>query len=157
MYPDPEASPIGTCALNYKIISAFFMLGISTSELLFLLHVRAIYTDSKPARYFFVFLWACSAASCTTPFITAFFTPFVNIGPTSYCIGSSPPAYVGASVIVPFVNDTVLFLSLAWRLLDTAYIPERETVMFRGVNVVAGRYLPRLSRALFQNGQAYFL
>ena len=152
-----SAAPIGACALSYKILSAFFMLGISFSELLFLLHVRAIYTDNKPARYFFVFLWACSAASCTTPVITAFSTPFVNIGPTNYCIGSTPPAYVGASVIVPFINDTVLFLSLAWRLQEGVYIPERETAVFKGVNVVAGRYLPCLSRALFQNGQAYFL
>ena len=152
-----SASPIGACALTIKILSAFFLLAISASELLFLLHVRAVYANNKFARHFFAFLWVCTTASRTTPLSTAFFAPWSNIGPTNYCIGGSTPPYVGATVIVPFVNDTVLFLSLAWRLQDAAYIPEQEKAMSRGFSVVAGRYLPRMSRALLQNGQAYFL
>ncbi len=109
-------------------------------------------------KAFFVFLWACTTASCTTPLINCFpCFPSKSIGPTNYCIGSLPPPYVGVTVIIPFFNDTVSFLSLAWRLQDAAYVHGKEKVISRSFNLVAGRYLPRLSRALLQNGQAYFL
>ncbi len=152
-----SASPVGACALTYQIITVFFLLAISASELLFLLHVRAVFENNKFVKHFFAFLWVCTVASCTTPLITAISTPWSTIGTTKYCTGGSTPPYVGATVIVPFVNDTVLFLSLAWRLQDAAYIPEKEKAIPRGFSVVVGRYLPRLSRALLQNGQAYFM
>ncbi|KJA26661.1 hypothetical protein HYPSUDRAFT_1063858 [Hypholoma sublateritium FD-334 SS-4] len=151
-----STAPIGRCALFNKIINFFYLISVPSSELLFFLHVRAVFIQNKPAVYFFMFLWICTMLSTMTPIIAAYtVAPFINIGPTRYCVGTLVPAYVGASAIVPLINDSILFFSLAWRLQSNVYIGADEKRQFKGV--VAGTYLSRLQRALFQNGQAYFL
>ncbi len=112
--------------------------------------------DKKFVVYFFYAMWLTAVGSTATPVIAAFtVASFFNIGPTKYCIGSVIPKYVGASAIVPLVNDTLLFLALAWRLQQSTYVESREERDFKAV--VTGKHLTRLSRAIFQNGQAYFL
>ena len=101
-------------------------------------------------------MWLAAVGSSVTPIIAAFtVAPYFNIGPTNYCIGTIIPKYVGASAIVPLVNDTLLFLALAWRLQQSDYVENEEERNFK--TVVTGKHLTRLSRAIFQNGQAYFL
>lgn len=153
-----EASPIGRCELANRIAIIFETLSIPCSQLLLLLHVRAVHINNQRLVYFFVSLWLCTAAtSIIAPIIAAYSTsPFSDIGPTKYCIGTPVRAYVGATVIAPMLNDFVLFLALAWRLRESAYIDERRgTTSFK--STILGGHLPILSRALFLNGQAYFL
>lgn len=152
-----KAAPIGNCGqFTNKIIDWFFPISVSCSELLLLLHVRAVYMDTKLVVYFFYAMWISAVGSSSTPVIAAFtVAPYLNIGPTKYCIGTMIPKYVGASAIIPLVNDTLLFLALAWRLQQSAYVENQEDRDFKAV--VTGKHLTRLSRALFQNGQAYFL
>ncbi len=101
-------------------------------------------------------MWLAAVGSSATPIIAAFtVAPYSNIGPTKYCIGTIIPKYVGASAIVPLVNDTLLFLALAWRLQQSDYVENEEERNFK--TVVTGKHLTRLSRAIFRNGQTYFL
>lgn len=120
------------------------------------MHVRAVYRDKKLIVYFFYAMWISAVGSSASPVVAAFtVSSYINIGPTKYCVGTMIPKYVGASAIVPLVNDSLLFLALAWRLQQSAYVENSEGRDFKAV--VTGKHLTRLSRAMFQNGQAYFL
>ena len=106
--------------------------------------------------YFFYAMWLGVVGSSATPVISAFtVAPHFNIGPTKYCIGTLVPKYVGASAIVPLSNDTLLFLALAWRLQQFTFGESQEERNLKAV--VTGKHLTRLSKAIFENGQAYFL
>ncbi len=152
-----KAAPIGHCAFSKKLVSIFYVIAVPSSELLFFLHVRAVYIDNKAVVRFFMFMWIACVAGSVTPATAAFtVSRGINIGVTEYCTTLPViPTYTGASAIIPGVNDTLLFFALAWRVQRHSYVDHGPIGSFK--SIVLGQHLPRFSKALLQNGQAYIL
>ncbi|KAF7336010.1 hypothetical protein MSAN_02314700 [Mycena sanguinolenta] len=91
----------------------------------------------------------------TLAFILTCFIIAVHIGPTLRCINTSVPANIEVSVIVPFINDTAVFLAINYRILAHTIVADssmdRLRVFFGGTGLSA------LSRALLQGGQHFYL
>jgi len=101
---------------------------------------------------FFAFMWLAVLAGCLTmPQGIA----GTNIGPTEYCTIASFQPYVSAATLIPLVNDTLVFLAISWRLMRNAHAENSLGTKFR--TLAFGHYLPSLSKALLQDGQAYYL
>ncbi|KAF5329254.1 hypothetical protein D9619_009376 [Psilocybe cf. subviscida] len=152
-YMVANTAPIGNCSIVIRVIQASFTIAIPASEMLFFLHVRAVYIQNRPAVWFFTFLWLCTIASSLMP---VFSTTYTSIGSTEYCItNGSLPLYDTEAAVVPLVNDSVLFGALALRMLRSSY--QERTLKGDIRAMVFGDHIPLFSRALLQNGQAYFL
>lgn len=78
-----------------------------------------------------------------------------HIGPTRQCINTSVPDSVQAAVIVPMVNDSAVFIAISYRILSYSTIEESFSKRMR--TFFGGGAIPRLSRALLQGGQIYYL
>jgi hypothetical protein len=135
-----------------RVFDSFFPIAIPATEMIFFLHVRAVYIHNRPAVWLFTFLWLCTIASSLTPVIGS---TYMSIAFTKYCINGPLPSYATAAAVVPLVNDSVLFGALALRMLRSSYQERSLRGDIRAM--VFGDHIPLVSRALLQNGQAYFL
>ncbi|KAJ3500336.1 hypothetical protein NLJ89_g9846 [Agrocybe chaxingu] len=171
-------APLGNCYTSGKIISTLYAISIPSTSLLFFFRVRAMYlstgTQGTWVIRFFAFMWLAvlGGSIVSTPGVTA-----SNIGTTEYCINSGLKSYVSMSGIIPFANDTLVFLAITWRLMDVGAPIEGFGGRKRGVkNVkVAGKWelrrtvenglrtglfganLSRFTRGLLQDGQVYYM
>jgi len=127
---------------------------MSCTALLFFFRVRAMYHDTKWVAPFFFVMWLGVTAASTPE---AFLNTHTNLGPTAYCIGKVFPKYAIVASILPFVNDTLIFVAITMRFAGsqgTSYAPRRGS----WIRVVLfGEYLPHFSKAMLRDGQAYYL
>ncbi|KAF8956571.1 hypothetical protein BDZ97DRAFT_1925371 [Flammula alnicola] len=126
----------------------------ATTSLLFYFRVRAMYKDNKLVVGFFSVMWLGVVAGSFVPALTAM--DFANLGPTKYCIpnGSLGPG-VSANLWIFLANDLLIFSAITWRLVKNSMADMTVGNTFRAM--FFGQYLPSFSRALLQDGQAYFL
>jgi len=81
-------------------------------------------------------------------------TEEMHLGTTRYCT-DKVKSFVMIATVVPVINDTLIFLAITWRLYTNSYA--RPTLRDGLQVVLFGDYLPRLSRVMLQDGQAYYL
>jgi len=148
---DTAANPVGDCALvrNIQVIYPFTA---PATVLLFVFRVSALYNHNKHVTTFFFLLWlGVFGCSILVPISTS----ATNIGFTKYCVQDELKPYVKFSIILPPVNDTLVFLATSWAFFTNVYM---ETNVKNGFDVmVLGKHLPAFSRSILQNGQAYYL
>ena len=79
----------------------------------------------------------------------------MHVPPTRYCAAGHVKPLIAAAAIALLINDTLVFLAITWRLSCNSYAcPTFKHV----IRVFAfGDYLPALSKAMLQDGQAYYL
>ena len=81
-----------------------------------------------------------------------------NIGSTEYCTDGQVRSFVQIAAIIPVINETLVFLAISWRLYSNSYVRPSPTIIRNGLQVlIFGDYLPRFSKAILQDGQAYYL
>ena len=156
------------------------MLSISSNSLLFFYRVRAVYSNSTIITAFFGFLWvATSGLSVLCPFsIFADVSPFTaisrgkktypipypsssliafiqHIGPTKRCILTAVRSYVFVPVVLNAINDTLIFLAISYYI--GSYTIVGASWGARAKSFFRADGLPRLSKALLQGGQLYYL
>ncbi|KAF5329509.1 hypothetical protein D9619_009327 [Psilocybe cf. subviscida] len=135
-----------------RVVDSFSLIAIPASEMLFFLHVRAVYPQpsSRMALYPPVAVHHCElGGDCNQRF--DLHVDRIH----KYCINGLLASYVTAAAVVPLVNDSVLFGALALRMLRSSY--QERSLKGDIKAMVFGEHLPMVSRALLQNGQAYFL
>ncbi|KAF5329252.1 hypothetical protein D9619_009370 [Psilocybe cf. subviscida] len=143
------------CNLAIRIATSPLILGVSASELLLFLHVRAIYAKERVVVWFFSILWLVTVANVIFAVVVISGT---TVESTTFCVPVIS-AGVGVSLIgVHMLNDTLLFAALVWRILRTSSKELDESRLKDSIKTVLfGDYVPRLAKALLQNGQQYFL
>ncbi|KAJ3505279.1 hypothetical protein NLJ89_g7503 [Agrocybe chaxingu] len=155
-----QTAPLDVSCLQFgKAASWFYAPAVSTTSLLFLIRLRAIFDGHPLIRIVFSGLWLVVLAACLTPGLGLIND---NIGTTKYCVQTTVEPYVGAATIVPLINDTLVFLAISWKLMgiayDTAYpLRSASGLRFRVRAFFRGDYLPAFSRGLLQDGQVYYL
>ncbi|CAA7262454.1 unnamed protein product [Cyclocybe aegerita] len=149
-----ETAPISGPCFNFnKGVDWMFAIAMSSTSFLFLIRVLAIFHRHKYVRAFFILMWLGVVAGVLTA------TQGViggSIGPTEYCMVSQAKPYVGAAVVVPLVNDTLVFLAISWKLMGNTCV-ENPTLKSELRAFFRGNYLPALSRGLLKDGQVYYL
>lgn len=143
---------VGNCQSLQVAIGCCFAVAIPATSLLFFFRVRAIFNANNWIVAFFAFLWlAVLGGSWTVPFAIQ----GGHIGPTDHCINTGVKPFSSAGIIISTVNDTVIFIAISWRLLETTTYDDS----FRGriKSFFRGKGLPAFSRSLLQSGQEYYL
>jgi len=152
-----ETAPVGLgrCAAFEKALDVGFPLSVGSTTLLFFFRAKAIFSGKRYMIYFFFFLWLSVLAGSLT---VAFAVTGGNIGPTPYCLNLALKPYASAAAIIPLIHDTIIWLCISYRLLISSHLDYSTygpIEMFK--SIASGRGLPAFSRALFRDGQLYYL
>ena len=128
------------------------------TALLFFFRVRALYHDTPVVIVIFGLLWlSVVAGALTLPISNG--TQASHILPDEkYCIVTATfPGYAGLVIILPAIYDTLVFFAVSYRLYPAQEVGETTTWKERIGLFFTGQGLPKLSKALLQGGQQYYL
>jgi len=78
-----------------------------------------------------------------------------HIGPTNHCINTGVKPFSSVGIIISTVNDTLVFLFISFRLLQTTSY--QSSLSGRARSFFGGDGLPAFSKMLLQSGQEYYL
>ncbi|KAJ6533990.1 hypothetical protein DFH09DRAFT_122872 [Mycena vulgaris] len=148
---------IQACNTAFVAISSFYPLVVSASTFLFLFRVRGVYGGDRLVTAAFGLLWlAVVGTSMAIPFRTN----AIGLGDPRHCVLVNIGAYTTASAIAGItltVYDTLAFFAISYRLVSNFWHSEELT---RGEQVrtfFSGANLPAFSKALFTDGQMYYM
>ncbi|KAF8815956.1 hypothetical protein BYT27DRAFT_7128485 [Phlegmacium glaucopus] len=147
-----ETASVPSCSVLKKVLAVVTCVAIPSTSLLFFFRTRAVFDRDPWIVGFFAFMWLAVFASCLTPIPGI---KVANIGTTNYCMNVQIKTYAPAAAIVPLINDTLVFVSITWRLWCNS--SARRTVKDGARVMIFGDYLPAFSKAMLQDGQAYYL
>jgi hypothetical protein len=133
-------------------LDVLFSLTIVFTSLFFFFRIQAVFDKNPWIIAFFAGLWLAVVAGSLV-FVVGVST--VNIGPTKYCMSGGVKPYAAATAAIPLINDTLVFLAITWRLSCNSYA--LHTLQHGIRTLVFGDYLPMFSKAMLQDGQAYYL
>ena len=126
--------------------------------MIFFLRLRALYKENFFVVRFFVFLWLSVLAGALTIPISNGQRVIHLLPHETFCLTTGDyPAYAGSAIIIPAVYDTLIFLAISYRLYPTYEVGRDTTWRERVELFFTGQGLPRLSKALLQGGQQYYL
>ncbi|KAJ7595260.1 hypothetical protein C8J56DRAFT_921952, partial [Mycena floridula] len=148
-----QAAPVPNCDHLMIVIGITLALSTSTTSFLFFLRVTAVWFHHKFVYGLFLVLWLCVLG-------TSIAIPIgirgAHLGPTQQCINTAvPSAYLEASPIMIFINDTMIFLAITYRIIS--HMVFEETMTARINAFFRGKHISRLGRLLLQGGQHYYL
>ncbi|KAF8808739.1 hypothetical protein BYT27DRAFT_7096258 [Phlegmacium glaucopus] len=147
-----ETTPIPTCYGLQKTMDVFYSITVVSTSLLFFFRIRAVFDMNPWISAFFAALWVAVLAGCLA-FVAGLNA--VHIESTQYCISSEVKPFAAAASVIPLINDTLVFLAMSWRLCRNSYACRTFRHDFR--IFFFGDYLPVFSKAMLQDGQAYYL
>ncbi|KAJ7621847.1 hypothetical protein B0H17DRAFT_1290157 [Mycena rosella] len=146
--------PLQACNTVYLAFHVLYPICVSASAFLFFFRVRAIYGGNRLVTAIFGFLWlAVLGSSMTIPFGVS----TVKLGDPSECIIAHVEVYVGASGIILTVHDTLVFFAISYRLVSTFGQMRQQAWGTQLKMLFSGAHLPAFSKALFADGQMYYM
>ena len=138
-----------------RTVVVFFSTAVVFTSLLFFFRTRAVFNGNRWIVAFFSTLWLAVLGGCLAFIVDVFYAPSPAPNTHAFCIKENINPFVAAATIIPLINDTLTFLAVTWRLFRASYV--RRTLK-NGIRLlVFGDYLPVFSKALLQDGQAYYL
>jgi len=144
-------SQIDHCKLSEMILQTCFVFSRASIALLMYFRVCAVYDMNRIIVLFFGFTWLGVVVGAATPFVALEGT---YIGPTKYCITLIKHDYVIAISVFGFINDTLIFLAIMYKL-GMADIPRRPSSQISIAWKPTGR-LQTFTRVFLQDNQIYY-
>ncbi|KAJ7301416.1 hypothetical protein DFH08DRAFT_103031 [Mycena albidolilacea] len=147
-----QVSNVADCSALMVGVGVCNVLAQSATAMLFFLRVTAIWYPSKVAYVVFLLLWlGVTGAAVTVPAGIR----GAHIATTMQCINTVVPDSTEATAIMGLINDSAVFLAINYRILGYTLVSES----FKSIVVTffGGGHLSRLSRALVQSGQHFYL
>jgi len=130
---------------------------MAATNLLFFFRIRAIYNRNPWIVAAFFFLWLANVGCSSTEFLLG---EGFHIGPTRYCVILNVRVfYAVIPAVAVLVHDTIIFAAVSARLYTHSQVVNRRSESFTtsAKDYISGRRLPKFSRALFVDGQVYYL
>ncbi|KAK6984954.1 hypothetical protein R3P38DRAFT_3332627 [Favolaschia claudopus] len=156
--------PVGDCVLAHQIYTSASAIVMPANGLLMFLRTRAIFNNNKRLVSLLLLLWLLVVGTAILPAIPGM-AVVVNIGPTKYCFVTidKHTAWSSAEIfhmVAPIIYDTVVFVAISLRMFHASYMESLDGNRSRKTKIMAaitGKYLPRFSKAVLRDGQAYYL
>ncbi|KAF9241315.1 hypothetical protein BU15DRAFT_73441 [Melanogaster broomeanus] len=144
--------PITQCGVLVMVLCVFWVIASASSSYLFLTRVHAVFLQDRIVRHFFTFLWLAGFGASFLSLIGPLQDNY-EIADTKHCIGSRVADYQSAAFIVSGLFDALVFLAVTYKVLVSYRVstPRTWRAFWRG------EALPRLSRAILQGGQQYYM
>ncbi|KAF9457490.1 hypothetical protein BDZ94DRAFT_1326217 [Collybia nuda] len=149
-----ETAQVENCKIFARLTCVAYHPAASATALLFFFRIRALYNGNKYITAVFVIMWLAIVGTSVT-IITSLTGE--HIDNTKYCTFVGLKSYGSSSNIVIAVFNTCIFIATTWRLLARAPPIDDVNTAGAGKFGLCGRYVPRFSRALLQDGQNYYM
>ncbi|KZP25787.1 hypothetical protein FIBSPDRAFT_949899 [Athelia psychrophila] len=143
-------APVGDCVAIFIATGVFSTMSIATTSYLFLLRVRAVYLQSRPITIVFGGLWLTMIALVILANAS---THVAHVPGTQFCT-STDTTYFSLQSISSFVNDSLIFLAISYRLASNS--ATELTWRSWALSIIKGKGLYHLSRSLMKTGQLYY-
>ena len=147
------------CVMFGRPAVVFYCGVLVFTSLLFFFRIRAVFDRNPCITACFAGLWLAVLGGCLAYIVDAFKPVLVPVNPASnaatICLKSGNNPFVSATIIIPLINDTLVFLAITWSLSRNSY----EPYTFKsGIKIlIFGDHLPLFSKVLLQDGQVYYL
>lgn len=148
----PLAAPIGNCNL-IRYIDFLYPLAVPFSILHFIPRVYALHRGNKYVFAFFTFTWLVVLA---TSILWPIGVQGQKLGPTNYCVEIKLHVTASIGALCLLIHDTLIFLATSWAIVSRSYVVS-DNVQGKLKIMVLGKDLPRFTRLLLRDGQAYYL
>jgi hypothetical protein len=135
------------------VFNSFYPITVSATAFLFFFRARAIYGGSRLVTLLFGFLWLSVLATSITIPISG---RAISFGDPPQCIVAHGAAYNGSSGITITVHDTMVFFAISYRLVSN-FAQKDRTHGEKIRELFSGANLPAFSKALFNEGQMYYM
>ena len=148
------------CVIFGRPAVVFYSGVLVFTSLLFFFRIRAVSDRDPWITAFFAGLWLAVLGGCLAYIVDAFKPVLVNpalnaLNAATICLKSGNNPFVSATIIIPLINDTLVFLATTWSLSHNSYEPY---TFKNGIRIlIFGDHLPVFSKVLLQDGQAYYL
>ncbi|KAF9441136.1 hypothetical protein P691DRAFT_637392, partial [Macrolepiota fuliginosa MF-IS2] len=148
-----QTHPIADCHAAQIAVEMFCLPSMACASFLFLRRLEAVYADSRTriVQWVFRILWFVTSANIITGVVGV---KMKHIEGTSYCVMYKVKGYVVLNQLLPVVFDTLVFLAISYKIISSRSALDPK-INWR--TIVTGKTLPRLSRALLQGGQQYYI
>ncbi|KAF9231812.1 hypothetical protein BU15DRAFT_81963 [Melanogaster broomeanus] len=144
--------PITQCGILVMVLCVFWVIAYAAGSYLFLKRVHAVFLQDRIVRHFFSFLWCAGFGASFVSLIDPLHD-YYEIADTKHCISRGVPDYASAAFIVPGLFDALVFLAVTYKILVSYRVSTPRTWKA----FLRGEALPRLSRAILQGGQQYYM
>jgi hypothetical protein len=148
------AAPLESCQILARISCAVYHVTVSSTALLFFFRVRAIYDGNRYITAAFLIMWLSVLGASLTAVTTI---SGAHLGTTKYCTSIGYKPYASAANITVAVFDTCVFFAISWRIIAGSPVVTSRYDSALNKSTLFGRHLPQFSRALFQDGQNYYM
>lgn len=145
------AQPVTDCQTTSIAMNVFCILSMACASFLFLRRLHAVYSDNRIIRGIFTLLWI-GMSTCGIPVFIGVHVGYIP--GTNYCISYKIEEYVSVIDFFPAAFDTLVFFAISYKVLAVHGVAEEGRSW---KDIVTGKALPQLSRALLQGGQQYYL
>jgi len=115
-----------------------------------------MYRDKNWSTPFFFSTWFITAAASTSEAWSST-SEVKDLAMTGYCYSTEISKYTVIASAIPFVNETIIFLAISFRLASVSYQDNVTGGKELIKTAVLGNNLPAFSRAMLQDGQLYYL
>ncbi|KAF9231803.1 hypothetical protein BU15DRAFT_81954 [Melanogaster broomeanus] len=147
-----KTGPVTQCGVLVLNLCVFWVVTSAASSYLFLKRVHAVFLQDRIVCHFFTTLWlaAFGASLVVLPFSLH---DYYEIANTRHCINHQIKGYVSAAFIVLVIFDALVFLAITYKILMSYHtsMPRTWKAFW------CGEALPRLSGAVLQGGQQYYM
>ena len=145
------ASPIGNCNL-IRYVNFLYPFTLPLGILHFIPRVSAMYLNNKFVVAFFTCSWlGVLAMSILWPFGVQ----GMKLGPSGYCFEIKLHSTASIHALVLLVHDSLVFLATSWAFIPLSYSTKNAKGMFKVV--ILGKNLPKFTKSVLRDGQAYYL
>ncbi|KAG6331684.1 hypothetical protein ID866_7407 [Astraeus odoratus] len=148
-----KTGPITNCGLLATMQAAFEVVSYATSSYLFLKRVHTIYYMNSLVKHAFSFMWLVGVGTSCAVFSGAVHD-YIEIADTKHCIRHKSWSALAVAFMDPVLFDTLVYIAITWKILATHRLEPRQSCWKAFWRREA---LPRVSRALLQSGQQYYL
>ncbi|KAJ7120368.1 hypothetical protein C8R44DRAFT_545991, partial [Mycena epipterygia] len=148
------AYPLKDCSAAYVAFNSFYTVSLSATAFLFWFRVRAIYGGGRLITVIFGILWLAVVATSIT---SLFAGSVISFADPPQCIIMGVKSYARSSGIVITLYDTIVFLSISFRLVSTFRQTQPQTRKEKLMAWFSGANMPAFSKALLLDGQIYYM
>jgi len=147
-----KTGPITNCGVLSLNERVFWVLATASSSYLFLKRVHAVFLQDRIVCHIFTLLWLATFGASLVV-LPGPLNDYSELANTKHCVAHEMKSYVSTAFVVPVIFDALVFLAITYKI----HMIHGTSKPRSWKALVCGDALPRLSRAVLQGGQQYYL
>ncbi|KAF8898060.1 hypothetical protein CPB84DRAFT_1180389 [Gymnopilus junonius] len=117
---------VADCENAFKMATWLSCAAMSSTSLLFIFRLHAIYGNDKKLHYFFSFMWL---AALGASLIGVLDVDYTNVGHAKHCFSGTVKPYASMCNRITLLNDSFISTAISFRLMQVSLLDEERATM----------------------------